>query len=200
MATSKSPEDDKLKRLLYLCNTGGKYYCGNPEKNKPARATYADLLNSLLNSSQETLLKIIEDAFTDRYLPHRDQVFNVMATLLTLEGATADNKPDICQLAESLCSSDKDLFAFIKAVILTQQTDKKKLPPTVKKSVVRFYKNKSAEDLTKSYVLHKSYNGWKHKDIIKLFHIKSETAGKYGGCNNLKYLRIILFNYILQYI
>lgn len=177
--TTKSLEDDKLKRLIYLCNTEGKYYCGSPEKNKIERANYEDLLNSFLKGSPERLLEMIESTITDKYLPHRIQVFNILATLLTLDGATEKNKPIICQTVEKICNCDKDMFAFIKAVLSTQQKENKRPPTTVRKSVVRFYKHKSAEDMATSFVLHKGYHGWKHKDIIKLFHIKSETPGEY---------------------
>lgn len=183
MSAPKSSEAAKLKRLIYVCNLEGKYYCGSPDKNRPEYATYEGVLNTLLKQSHESLLKVFEKAIFDKYLPHRIQIFNILATLLTLEGATEKNKPDICQLAEKLCNCDKDLFAFIKAVISSQQKDNKKPPTTVRKSVVRYYKNKTAEDLAKSYVLHKSYYGWKHKDIIKFFHIKSETTSKYNNDN-----------------
>lgn len=178
MATSKSPEDDKLKRLIYLCNVEGKYYCGSPEKNKPERSKYINLLTSLLKNSPDNLLKILEAAYSDKYLPHKVQVFNILATLLTTEEATDKNKHSICQVAGNLCKNDKDIFAFIKAVVSTQQKASKKPPTTVRKSVLRFYKDKSAEDLANSYVLHKGYHGWKHKDLIKFFHVKSETPGK----------------------
>lgn len=179
MATSKSPEDDKLKRLIYLCNMEGKYCCGSPEKNKPERSKYINLLSNLLKNSQDNLLKTLETAYSDKYLPHKLQVLNILATLLTLDEATEGNKHSICQVAGNLCKSDKDIFAFLKAVVLTQQKASKKPPTTVRKSVLRYYNNKSAGDLAKSYALHKGYHGWKHKDLIKLFHIKSETPGMY---------------------
>lgn len=179
MATSKSPEDDKLKRLIYLCNIEGKYCCGSPEKNKPESSKYINLLSNILKNSQDNLLNILEIAYSDKYLPHKVQVFNILATLLTLDEVTEENKHSICQVAGNLCKSDKDIFAFIKTVVLTQQKASKKLPTTVRKSVLRYYNNKSAEDLANSYVLHKGYHGWKHKDLIKLFHVKSETPGTY---------------------
>lgn len=179
MDTQKTPEEDKLKRLIYLCNVEGKYFCGSPEKNRPDRSKYVDLLNNLLKNSHENLLRVLEDAYLDKFLPHKVQVFHLLATLLTLEGATEDIKPEISQVAEGLCKSDKDLFEFIKAVVSTQQKSKKKPPKTVGKIVARYYNNKSAEDLAKAYALQKSYHGWKHKDAIKFFHIKSDTICKY---------------------
>lgn len=176
MATSKSPEE-KLKRLIYLCNTNGKYYCGGPQKNKPERASYVELLNNYLKNNQDSLLKILENASKDKFLPHKLQMFNILATLITLEAANEKNKPTICQLVEKLCTCDKDLFDFIWAVSLTQDKDKRH-PHTVIRIIVRFYKKKTAEDLTKSFITHKGYHGWTHQDIIKLFHVKSETPGK----------------------
>lgn len=189
MATPKTPDEDKLKRLIYLCNanTGAKYYCGSPGKNPPNPSTYVDFLNSLLKSSPENLLKVLEDAYSDKFLPHKVQVFKILATLLTLEEVTEKIKTNICQLAENLCKSDKDLFQFVKAVILTQHNPRKKLPTTVRKCVARFYIKKNAEDMVKSYISQKSYHGWKHKDLIKFCHIKSDTPSKYDTCLKISY-------------
>lgn len=181
MATPKSPNSDidMLKRFIYLCNTEGKYYCGSPNKHKPEEETYVKLLNTLLKNSEDDLLKVLEEAYSDRYLPHKVQVLKILATLLTIEEATEKNKPIISALAEKLCKIDKDLFEFIKAVVLIKQKVNKKVPTTARKSILRYYNNKNAEDLAKSYVIHKSYCGWKHKDIIKFFRVKSETTGEY---------------------
>ncbi|CAG9823714.1 unnamed protein product [Phaedon cochleariae] len=175
MAAIKMENEDKLKRLIYLCNIEPKYYCGGPDKYVKVSKSKWDLLIEMLRDNHEELLKIILAASEDKLVPYRSYILKILAYAIKMETATKEIKPQICSTALNICKSDKEFFDFIK---YATSFNRSKISKTVRKTVQNFYKNKTAFELAQSYANSRSFHGWSHKDLIKLAHIKAENPVK----------------------
>nr|CAH7755766.1 unnamed protein product [Callosobruchus chinensis] len=188
MAASKLSNEEKLLRLLYLGRIDAKYISGSSEKYESSCQDKTDLFNNLLKTSHTVLLKQIEAVNNDKLIPHRSQLFSLLAFAICLPSTSNQIKPELCETVLKLCKTDRDFFDFIKFVSLYRTiSNKSKIPHTVAKHISKFYAQKSAQDLMKSFTTHKSYHKWSHKDLIKLGHVKTDDAVKQ-----------VLMNYILH--
>lgn len=173
--------DEKLKQLIYLGDIDGQYICGGPNLSRLQSKPIEELLKEFITHSHGNLLKFIENASKDKFLPSRLQLFQILAYALTFDEATPYIKSKISSTALLLAKSDEEVGAFVNysTTLRKNKATKTKLPTSVRKTVAKYYKKKSAQDLAKSYVFSKSNHGWTHKDLIKHCHVKSESPSKY---------------------
>lgn len=180
MDKPKLSNEEQLKQLLYLGDIEGKYICGGPDRHRIDPKNAEVILKDYLKSHTD-MLKIIETASEDKLLPHRSQLFYILAFASTMKEATEAIKPDLNKTVLKIAKSDKEITDFVKYAMVFKQNaneSKSKLAPTVRKVVAKFYKEKTPEDLANSYVANKSYHGWTHKDLIKYCHVKSDSPCK----------------------
>ncbi|XP_060523546.1 RNA-binding protein Ro60-like [Cylas formicarius] len=187
MALSTLTERERLLRVLYINSANSSYAVGNIDlyKGFSSEATYS-LIHEAVKTNLEGLLSLIQQANSDKNLPNRVILFYYLANILNLNDISDESKHRVTSLVLEICQSDQEFFDFIKYHSKTR-LKKSKLSHTVIKAVGKFYNRKSPLELAQSYAKFNRYHKWSHKDLIKLAHVKSDTATKN-----------IVINYILK--
>ncbi|CAH0559179.1 unnamed protein product [Brassicogethes aeneus] len=175
MSSTSVSNNEKLLRLLYLSNTSPKYISGNPDKYSLPQID-ATIFDEYLKLPEE-FLKTIETVSAYNIHPQRKTIFYALARFLNTQKLPEEVKSKITKTAIDISKSDEDFFDYLK-FCTTFRTGKTKISTCVRKRVKAFYKNKTAEELVDSYILHKSVHGWDHRTLLKLTHIKSDTLSK----------------------
>ncbi|CAH1980455.1 unnamed protein product [Acanthoscelides obtectus] len=191
MAASKLSNEEKLLRLLYLGRLDAKYICGGFEKYESPSQDKTDFFSELLKTSHTVLLKQLEAVNNEKLIPCRSQLFSILAFAVCLPTTSNQIKPELCGAVLKLCKTDQDFFDFIKFVSLYRTIcNKSKIPHTVAKHVSKFYTQKTAQELAKSYTMRKSYHKWSHKDLMKVGHVKADTIVKQALMNYILYKNV----------
>ncbi|CAG9865364.1 unnamed protein product [Phyllotreta striolata] len=173
MAASKLTNEEKLKRLIYVCNVNPKYYCGGPDKYVRVCKQRFELLQEMMKENHEELIGVMQSVNSDPLIPYRSIIYHTLAYGAVISG-DAKCKNAVSRSVLGLIKSDKELFDFI--MYSTKFHTQAKISKSVRKTITAFYKKKSSTELAQLYAASKSCHGWSHKDLIKLCHLKSEST------------------------
>lgn len=199
--TSKIPAKERLKRFLYTSSEEPRYVTGTPEKHgyySPDKVK--SILELLESNNPEILLNIIEVTNSENVLPRRETIFIVLAYAATSNITMKDTfKNKLYTTLLNVCRNTEELFLFIKFY----RTQKKNFTSALNRAVSSYYMKKDPMELAKCVSEAKGYHGWKHKDLVKLSHCKTESICMYkiiiyfGTFSRLIYVIHYYYDYCL---
>lgn len=171
--TQRVSAKERFKRFLYTSSEEPRYVTGNPEKHNYYNSEVIPSIREILQSQNpEVLLNIIELVNSENLLPRRETIFIALAYAAVTNQTVKDVfRHKIYTTLLNVCRCDEELFLFVKYYI----KHKKTFSSALNKAVTTYYTKKDPLDLAKRVSAHKGYHGWKHKDLLKLSHCKSDN-------------------------
>lgn len=190
---NKIPAKERLKRFLYTSSEEPRYITGNPEKHGYYSPDKVKSIVELLESNNpEILLNIIEVVNSENLLPRRETIFIVLAYAATSNITVKDAfKHKLYTTLLNVCKTCEELFLFVKYYSM----QKKNFSSALNKTVAAYYMKQDPMELAKRVSETTGFHGWKHKDLIKLSHCKTDSICMYTII--ILYLAKLLVNSIV---
>lgn len=189
----------KLKRVIYLSDTAPTFTAGDPElfffKKYPVELTFiGNIMNNVENPDQ--FLEILRDANNDPKLPRRVTLFYVLAYALRNHAPNNKFTNQLADMVLVVCKTDEEFFKFVSIFSmmkgrgrdLKEEEKYNKVTTSMSRIIRKFLEKKTPTEYAKAVASAKGYHGWKYKDLIKLSHYKSESAGEYARMKFFKQL------------
>jgi len=152
----------QLERFLILGTTGGTYYV----KEKPLTKQNANvILECLEENVTDTLDLILSISDEGRASSNEPALFALAVACSNKNSADA-----ALEILPKVARTGTHLFHFVQYLDSMRGWGRK-----VRKGVAKWYTNKSLKDLAFQVAKYKQRDGWSHKDVLRLAHVKPNT-------------------------
>ena len=91
----------------------------------------------------------------------------------------------------SICRTPRELFTYLK--MLKTLSSNKGFGNSIRKAVTRWYNQQDPKEFVKMATRYRSYNGWSHRDVLRVIHVTGDSDGKDSIWRTLYFL--VLFVY-----
>lgn len=167
---------DQLKRFLYLGSDNLEYRSGQQRNAFKATCKLAVLPQLLESANRQLFIKTIEIVNSEKALPHRENLFLVLASALKeIDVADCSLRGLILSTASNMIKSFADLCTFIQCATHFNQ---RKFPTGLNRVISQFFLNVDINVLVDEVVSGQKHHSWSQKDLLKLSHCKCAEAGK----------------------
>lgn len=165
----------KLNRFLYLMSEEPKYTSGEPHVHKCFEKEKLTSIEALIAADKtHDILPSILKAAKDPTCPRKD------GAIFALAACTRSSKKTLQTQAYSalkeICLTPDELFLFIKFFL--KLADHKGFGMGFKKCIMKWYFAHDPMALAQIVTRVRGRNGWKHKDIMNMVHIKVPETGE----------------------
>lgn len=157
-------KEQRLRRFLILGTEGGTYYAS---ERKLTAENAACILDFIADDGLRTVATIVEIAESGR-APKPEPA--ILALALCLKMGDNQTKAAVREVLPRVCRTGTHLFAFAEAVKAIGGWG-----PAVQKSIARYYVANEPDKLVYHAVKYQQRNGWSHRDLLRLCHIKPPT-------------------------
>jgi len=154
-----------LSRFLVLGSEGGSYYASEQKLTKENAQTILRCLKADGKKTVDTIVSVSQGGRA----PKNDPAIFALA-LAASEGDTATRSYALAEMPK-VARIGTHLFQFVEALRSLRGWSK-----AVSRGVNRWYEEKDAKNLAYQLTKYQSREGWSHKDIFRLSHIKSKDA------------------------
>jgi len=153
-----------LRRFLILGTEGGTYYAS--ERKHTLRAT--DRIKDCVAENPKRALEAVVEALEGGLAPRKDPAILVLALMASMPGV--DHSWALDELPR-LCRTGTDILHFAAAV-----NELRGWGPALRKAIGRWYARGTAEELAYQLVKYQSRDGWSHRDVLRLCHLKPPSG------------------------
>lgn len=157
----------QLHRFLILGSEGGTYYVGEAKLTKE-NAT--NVISCIKENGKRVVDTVVEISQGGR-APRNDSALFVLALAASL--GDAETKGYAFAEMPKVARIGTHLFAFADSIRNLRGWSK-----SVSKAFNRWYNNKSAREIAHQITKYQQRNGWSHRDIFRLSHIKTNDEEK----------------------
>jgi 60 kDa SS-A/Ro ribonucleoprotein len=156
---------EQLKRFLILGCEGGSYYAS--EKSMTIDNT-KNITKVIQENGVEAVKLIVEVSRAGR-APKNDPAIFALALAMTVgdvktKEAAYDAIVDVCRIGThlfTLCQNIQDLRGWSRGL---------------RRGIAKFYNNRNTEQLAMQLIKYRQRNGWTHKDVLRLSHVRAKNA------------------------
>lgn len=146
-----------LKRFLLIGTQGGTCYTAEANLVEKHKNNILDLLDS---APHEEILKLI----TECSIKARKNDYSIFVLALLMNKA---NNIDFSGAIQQICRTGTHYFTLVEYLNRMRGFGRK-----IKRGLTSWYLNKPVKDLVFQTQKYQNRNGWTHKDVIKVLHIK----------------------------
>lgn len=155
----------RVKRFLILGSEGGTYYVS---ERKLTQANAANLISAIKKNGTEVVKLITEISVSGR-APKNDPAIFALALACT-HGDEA-TKTAAYSAISKVCRTGTHLFQFTESI-----QDLRGWSRGLRTGVGKFYTERSPGSLATQLVKYRQRNGWTHRDVLRLSHVKPATS------------------------
>lgn len=155
---------DQLNRFLILGSEGGSYYASE----KALTVENAKNVVELIKTNGVEVVAHTVDVSDKARAPKNDPAIFVLALAATFGDAAT--KTASYDAISKVCRTGTHLFTFMQNV-----QDLRGWSRGLRKGVAKFYTSKDLDQLALQVVKYRQRNGWTHKDVLRLAHVKPDT-------------------------
>lgn len=167
---------DQLKRYLYLGSDKLEYRSGHRRNVFKTTCKLAVLPQLLESANRQLFINTIEVVNSEKALPHRENLFLILACALKEIDATDNSLRGLMlSTASNMIKSFEDLCTFIQCAT---HFNERKFPTGLNRVASQFFLNVDINVLVDEVVSGQKHHSWSQKDLLKLSHCKCAEKGK----------------------
>jgi 60 kDa SS-A/Ro ribonucleoprotein len=151
---------DRLLRFLILGTEGGSYYQSESVLTKENAQGILECIAEDANKTFETVF----DVFSKNRAPKDNTVLFALALLCTIENSA---KRKAMASISTFCTNGTKLFILCGYLKTLSGWGR-----SLKRSIAAFYAEKNEEQLVYQILKYRSREGWTHKDVLRLTHLR----------------------------
>lgn len=151
---------DRLERFLILGSDGGTYYVGEKDLTKQNVDFIRDLLKT---SSQEVIARTVDVSVNAR-AKNNSQALFVLALAMNTDGVDRSMVKDAVQ---KVARTSTHLYEYAQYLDNLGGWGRAKT-----ESIAEWYRSKTDSQLAYQMVKYRQRNGWSHRDLLRLSHVK----------------------------
>lgn len=163
----------KIKRFIYLSSENALYSASNRTENNFNLENVPSVLELINAKKEATVLRMIETANTDPLCVKREALLFVLA-VLARNAKTDENKSKAYDAVLKICKTTQEFFLFVRLI----NSLHKNFAHGMKRVIHNYYAKADPAELKDIFVNFGSYYGWKHRDLMKLTHLKPLNPGR----------------------
>ncbi len=158
----------KLKRFLILGTEGGSYY----QTEKDLTVKNAENVVALIKKGEGTAVLAEAIKVSDEGKARKNE-YAIFVMALVLTYGTNDDKQFAVDNVSKICRTGTHLFTLAQYL-----KDLRGWGKFVKKIFTNWYLKQSVRDLAFQMIKYQNRNGWTHRDLLRLNHIKAEEKDR----------------------
>lgn len=162
--TFKIDKWSKLDRFLLLGTEGGTYYTS---EQKLTKENAKNVIECIQQDGEKTIQKILEVSIAGRAMKNDPAIF---ALALTLTFGNEPTKKLGYHSIPRICRIGTHLFTLCTAI-----QNLRGWSGGLRKAIERYYTSKTTDNLVYDLLKYQSRNGFSHRDVLRLAHIKPKT-------------------------
>lgn len=168
----------RLRRFLVLGSEGGTYYTSEKKLGKENAEAILRLIKS---GNGPEVVKEIQRFSLDGRTPKQDPILFALA--LCARDDDPETKKEAYDALNSICRIPTHLFTFVS--FAEAMSTGSGWGRAHRRAIQNWYLSKSPKSLAMAVTKYQQRDGWSHRDLLRLCHLKAETPGL--GCI-LKYI------------
>jgi 60 kDa SS-A/Ro ribonucleoprotein len=157
----------QLNRFLILGSEGGSYYAS---EKKLTVQNAKNVLACIREDGRRAVDEIVAVSQAGRAVKNDPAVF---ALALAASHGDAETRKYAFEQLQKVCRIGTHLFGFAEAIRSSRGWSK-----AVSRAFRKWYEQRSTRSLAKQLTKYQSRNGWSHRDILRLSHIKTDDEDK----------------------
>lgn len=153
----------QLKRFLVLGCEGGSYYATE-------KAMTVDNAKNVIKAIQENgaeAVKLIVNVSENGRAPKNDAA--IFALTLAMTFGNAETKKEAYDSIVKVCRTGTHLFTLCDNIQKLRGWSR-----GLRSGIAKFYNNRKPEQLAMQLIKYRQRNGWTHKDVLRLAHVKAK--------------------------
>lgn len=163
----------KIKRFIYLSSEDAVYLASSKTENNFKLENVPSVLELINAKKEATVLNMIESANTDPLCVKREALLFVLA-VTARNAKTEENKTKAYDAVLKICKTQQEFFLFIKLMHSLHKT----FAHGMKRVIHNYYAKADPLELKDIFINSGSFYGWKHRDLMRLTHLKPLTPGR----------------------
>jgi 60 kDa SS-A/Ro ribonucleoprotein len=156
---------EQLKRFLILGSEGGSYYASE----KTMTVDNAKNVIKAVTENGIEAVKLITEISENGRAPKNDSA--IFALTLAMTFGDAKTKEVAYDSIVKVCRTGTHLFTLCQYV-----KDLRGWSRGLRRGISNFYNNRNTEQLAMQLIKYRQRNGWTHKDVLRLAHVKPKNA------------------------
>lgn len=151
----------KMIRFLILGSEGGTYYAKESKLTVENAKNIIELIKTHGKDVVDTIVEVSEEGRA----PKNDAAIFALALACTF--GDAETKKKAYNAISRVCRIGTHLFQFMQEI-----TNLRGFSRGLRRGISNFYTKKTTEQLAYQLVKYRQRNGWTHKDVLRLSHVK----------------------------
>lgn len=156
---------ERLKRFLILGAEGGTYYA---TEQKLTVENAENTIQAIKENGKEAVELIVNISENGRAAKNEPAIF---ALVLAMTYGDADTKKLAYDSIVKVCRTGTHLFTLCQYV-----QDLRGWSRGLRNGVAKFYNNRNTDQLSMQLIKYRQRNGWTHRDVLRLAHVKPKDA------------------------
>lgn len=153
-----------LDRFIMIGSEGGNYYVGEKDVTKQS---FENTLKCIASDGLRTVARAVEYSVAGR-APKNDPALVVLA--LAAAKGSAEVQAAAYDALPKVARTGTHLFTFVSVL-----NSLGKWNAAAKRGLSKWYTNRSIEKLAVQVLKYQSRNGWSHRDVLRLAHVKPQN-------------------------
>jgi 60 kDa SS-A/Ro ribonucleoprotein len=157
----------RLTRFLILGCEGGSYYASEKEMT----FDNVRVVEECLKEDGETLVAVVTEISQSGRAPKNDPA--IFALAIAAKKGDEGTRKQAWEAFPKVCRIGTHLFQFVETIKSLGGWGRE-----TREGISRWYNEKSVEDLSYQMIKYQQRNGWSHRDILRLCHVKTKDPNR----------------------